>query len=304
MMPSPSSRLTRRRHGAGVRPTRSARSTFDKRPSRCSSAMIRRSIESMGHNIAPLVPNRAIFSIELPAHLRSVLLVITFMALRPRSRAPEIAPEPVAGRAAITRAAAGIGLYAGAFGVTFGAVAVRSGLSVTQAVVLSAVMCTGASQFALVGVLAAGGSLLAGVSAALLLGLRNAFYGVPVTRIVRPRGVSRIWTAHVVVDESTAMAVAQPDARAGRYAFWATGGTLYVLWTLGTLDGAAPAIFLALLWPQLSQERGPAVALGAAVVAFVLVPLVPAGLPIIAAAAVAILAGLRPARRRQEPGER
>jgi 4-azaleucine resistance transporter AzlC len=242
------------------------------------------------------------------------------MALRSRSRAPEIAPEPVAGRAAITRAAAGIGLYAGAFGVTFGAVAVRSGLSVTQAVVLSAVMCTGASQFALVGVLAAGGSLLAGVSAALLLGLRNAFYGVPVTRIVRPRGVSRIWTAHVVVDESTAMAVAQPDARAGRYAFWATGGTLYVLWTLGTLagaligsgistsalglDAAAPAIFLALLWPQLSQERGPAVALGAAVVAFVLVPLVPAGLPIIAAATVAVAAGLTPARRRQEARDR
>jgi len=242
------------------------------------------------------------------------------MALRSRSQAPVIAPEPVAGRAAITRAAAGIGLYAGAFGVTFGAVAVRSGLSVTQAVVLSAVMCTGASQFALVGVLAAGGSLLAGISAALLLGLRNAFYGVPVTRIVRPRGVARIWTAHVVVDESTAMAVAQPDTRAGRYAFLATGGTLYVLWTLGTLagaligsgistsalglDAAAPAIFLALLWPQLSQERGPGVALGAAVVALVLVPLVPAGVPIIAAAAVAILAGLRPARRRQEPGDR
>jgi predicted branched-subunit amino acid permease len=171
-----------------------------------------------------------------------------------------------------------------------------------------------------VGVLAAGGSLLAGVSAALLLGLRNAFYGVPVTRIVRPRGVARIWTAHVVVDESTAMAVAQPDARAGRYAFWATGGTLYALWTLGTLagsligsgistsalglDAAAPAIFLALLWPQLSQERGAGVALGAATVALVLVPLVPAGVPIIAAAAVAILAGFRPARQRQEPGDR
>src|SRR6202050_2646997 len=320
MMPSLSSRLTRRRHGAGVRPTRSARSTFDKRPSLCSSAMIRRSIESMSHNIAPKGPYCAIFTIGLPAHTRSVLLVRTFMALRSRSLAPVTAPEPVAGRAAITRAAAGIGLYAGAFGVTFGAVAVRSGLSVTQAVVLCAVMSTGASQLALFGGLAAGGSLLAGISAALLLGLRNAFYGVPVTRIVRPRGVARIWTAHVVVDESTAMAVAQPDTRAGRYAFWATGGTLYVLWTLGTLaraligsgistsafglDAAAPAIFLALLWPQLSQERGPGVALGAAVVALVLIPLVPAGVPIIAAAAVAILAGLRPARRRQEPGDR
>ena len=226
----------------------------------------------------------------------------------------------MAGRAAITRAAAGIGLYAGAFGITFGAVAVRAGLSVMQTVALSAVMFTGASQFTLVGVLAAGGSLLAGVSAALLLGLRNAFYGLPVTRIVRPRGLRRVGAAHFVIDESTAMAVAQPAARAGRYAFWATGGTLYVLWTLGTLagaligggintsalglDAAAPAIFLALLWPQLSRERGAAVALGAAAVALALVPFVPAGLPVIAAAAVAILAGLGPAPRRHETQDR
>ncbi len=234
-----------------------------------------------------------------------------------RIRAETLAPEPFPERAAIARSAAGIGLYAGAFGITFGAVATRSGLSVTQAVTLSAVMCTGASQFALVGVLAAGGSPLAGLSAALLLGLRNAFYGVPVTRILRPRGLRRIWTAQLVVDESTAMAVAYRNPRAGRYAFLATGIALYAMWTLGTLagaligsgidtsalglDAAAPAIFLALLWPQLSGDRGRTVALGAAVVALGLVRFVPAGLPIIAATAVAILAGFLPTRRRRKP---
>ena len=70
-------------------------------------------------------------------------------------------------------------------------------------------MFTGASQFALVGILGAGGSPLAALSAALLLGLRNAFYGVPVTQILRPRGLRRLWTAHFVIDETTAMAVAQ-----------------------------------------------------------------------------------------------
>ena len=260
-----------------------------------------------------------ILALGLPTFLRNVLLVSTVTTSSSRTGAAAIGPAPFA-RAAITRAAAGIGLYAGAFGITFGAVAARSGLSVTQAVALSAVMYTGASQFALVGVLAAGGSHLAGLSAALLLGLRNAFYGVPVTRILRPRGSHRMWTAHFVVDESTAMAVAQPAPRAGRYAFWATGVTLYALWTLGTLAGAligsgidtsalglaaaAPAIFLALLWPQLSQERGRAVALGAAVVVLGLIPLAPAGLPIIAAAAVAIAAGLLPARRRHETPDR
>jgi 4-azaleucine resistance transporter AzlC len=177
-------------------------------------------------------------------------------------------------------------------------------------------MCTGASQFALVGVLAAGGAPVAGVSAALLLGLRNAFYGVPVTHILRPRGVRRLWTAHFVVDESAAMAVAQPTPRAGQYAFWATGITLFCCWVLGTLigaligsaidtsalglDAAAPAIFVALLWPQLGRDRAPTVALVAAVVTLALVPLVPAGIPVIAAAAVAIAAGQSPTNSERE----
>lgn len=223
-------------------------------------------------------------------------------------------------RSQIARAAAGIGFYAGAFGLTFGAVSAAAGLNVVQAIAMSAVMFTGASQFALVGVLAAGGAPLAGVSAALLLGLRNAFYGVPVTRILAPKGVRRFWVAHFVIDETTAMAVAQPTPRVGRYAFWATGVTLYLLWTMGTLvgaligsgintsalglDAAAPAIFLALLWPQLSRDRARPVALGAVVVALGIVPLVPAGVPIIAAAAVAICAGLLPDRRRGDIWDR
>lgn len=242
--------------------------------------------------------------------------------MTPSSRTPAaaIAPGSFPERATITRAAAGIGLYAGAFGVTFGAGSARSGLNGIEAVALSAVMYTGASQFALVGVLAAGGAPLAGISAALLLGLRNAFYGVPVTRVLRPHGVRRLFTAHFVVDESAAMALAQPTQRAGRYAFWATALTLFALWVLGTLagaligsgvdtsalglDAAAPAIFLTLLWPQLARGRSPAVALGAAAVALALVPRVPAGVPIIAAATVAIAAGLLPARPRHETEDR
>jgi 4-azaleucine resistance transporter AzlC len=212
---------------------------------------------------------------------------------------------------AITRSAIGIGVYAGVFGVTFGAVSVTAGLSVGQTIALSALMFTGASQFALVGILGAGGSAAAGLSAALLLGLRNAFYGVPVTQIARPRGLRRLYTAHFVIDETTAMAVAQPTPRAGRYAFWATGLILFALWNLGSvagaligsgidpsalgLDAAAPAIFLALLWPQLGRARARPVALMAAALALALVPLVPAGIPVIAAAVVAVAAGLAPA---------
>jgi 4-azaleucine resistance transporter AzlC len=255
----------------------------------------------------------AIFAIALPDRRRNVPRLSATTGNSACATSAATSDEPFPERSEIRHAVVGIGLYAGAFGATFGAVATTSGLSVIQAVVMSAVMFTGASQFALAGVVAAGGSPLAAISTALLVGLRNAFYGVPIARIVRPRGVRRLWTAHFVIDETTAMAIGQRAPLAGRYAFWATGLTLFTLWNLGTLagavigsgidtstlglDAAAPAIFLALLWPQLKRDHAQSVALGAIVLSMALVTVVPAGIPIVAAAVVAIAAGLLPERR-------
>ena len=183
--------------------------------------------------------------------------------------------------------------------------------------VLSLVMFTGASQFAFVGVAASGGSPFAAVPAALLLGVRNAFYGVPVSEILHPRGLARVWTAHFVIDETTAMAISQATPRGKRYAFWATGLILFCLWQLGTLagalvgrainpadiglDAAAPAVFLALLWPMLRRPEARWVALGGALVALALVPIAPPGIPVLASAIVALVGGLLPARQPMEP---
>ena len=224
--------------------------------------------------------------------------------------ADERGPDEAAARGTVLRAAVGIGLYAGAFGASFGAVATGSGLSTGQAMVLSLVMFSGASQFAFTGVAGAGGSAVTAVAAALLLGLRNAFYGVSLTHVLVPRGLARLWTAHFVIDETTAMAVAQPSLRLQRYAFWTTGLVLCALWQLGTLlgalagsavdpadyglDAAGPAVFLALLWPGLKRREARWVALAGALVAVALVPLAPQGVPVLAAAGVAVLAGLRP----------
>ena len=122
--------------------------------------------------------------------------------------------EPLPERGAILGAAMGIGLYAMAFGASFGAISIGSGLTLPQTMVLSLVMFTGASQFAFVGVAASGGSPFAAVPAALLLGMRNAFYGVPISEILHPRGFARLWTAHFVIDETTAMAIGQATPRA------------------------------------------------------------------------------------------
>ncbi|SFL93969.1 AzlC family ABC transporter permease [Geodermatophilus ruber] len=227
-----------------------------------------------------------------------------------------------AARSATLRDAIGLGAAVGLYGVAFGAAADAAGLDVWQAMVLSALMFTGASQFALVGVLGAGGSAAAAVGSALLLGTRNTVYGVRLAPLLSPRGLlRRAATAHWVIDETTAMAVSAPDRQLGRLAFWATGATIYLGWNLMTLVGAlgaaalggaaraaldavVPAAFLALLWPRLRKGFPEAqvqrrVALGGAVVALVLTPFVPSGVQVIAAVVAVALAG-RPRPKAEE----
>lgn len=213
-------------------------------------------------------------------------------------------------RRAVLRQALGVGVATGAYGVSFGAVSVAAGLSVAQTCALSLLMFTGASQFALVGVLAAGGSPFAGAATAVLLGTRNAFYGVRMGALLGWRGARRAAAAHVLIDESTAVGLAHASSRpAARLGFAATGVSVLVLWNAATLagalagsalgdprrlglDAAVGAAFLALVWPQVRGRRALAVAAGAAALALALVPSTPAGVPVLAAVGVAVLGGL------------
>jgi predicted branched-subunit amino acid permease len=217
-------------------------------------------------------------------------------------------------RSATVRDALGLGLAVGLYGAAFGAAADAAGLNVWQAMSLSALMFTGASQFAMVGVLGAGGSALAAVGSALLLGTRNTVYGVRLVPLLQPRGaVRRLGTAHWVIDETTAMSLAAPNPVLGKLAFLVTGASIYLMWNAMTvvgalgaaglggtaraaLDAVVPAAFLALLWPRLrkgfpeaaTQRR---VAVGGAVVALALTPFVPAGVQVVAAVVAVALAG-------------
>jgi predicted branched-subunit amino acid permease len=218
-------------------------------------------------------------------------------------------PLPVEQRRTILGEGLAVGVATGAYGVSFGAVAVTAGLSVPEACVLSLLMFTGASQFALIGVVAAGGAPVSGVLAAVLLGTRNTLYGLRLAPLLALRGWRRAVAAHVLIDESTAMAVNRGSPPAARLGFATTGTAVFVLWNLATLagavagtaigdprtyglDAAVGAAFLALLWPRLSDRRNLVVAAAAAGVALGLVPLTAAGVPVLAAGGVALLAGV------------
>ena len=198
--------------------------------------------------------------------------------------------------------AVGIGVAVGVYGISFGVLAVASGLSPAQACVMSMLVFTGASQFAFVGVIAAGGGAFAAMGPAVMLAVRNAAYGLSLTSILPARLRDRALAAHLVIDETTAMARAQSDPDAARRAFLATGVSVWVFWNLGTLAGALlgggigdpttlgldamfPAAFLALLAPQLRRPGAPVAAVTGVVIALALVPFAPAGVPIIAAMA-------------------
>jgi predicted branched-subunit amino acid permease len=226
----------------------------------------------------------------------------------PSTPLPDI--EPASGPAPVrsaVRDGLGVGLAVGLSGLAFGAAAVAAGLEAAQACALSLGAFSGASQFALAGVVAGGGDLIAGAVGAILLGGRNGLYGLRLSRTLQVRGWRRLVAAHVVIDETTAVATAQPGPEEARAGFWATAAALFTVWNLGTLLGAlgaaklgdpqaygldvvGPAAFLALLWPRLTAGGGSErrVAVLAAAIAVAATPLLPPGVPVMLAA-VAVL---------------
>ncbi|WP_408909867.1 AzlC family ABC transporter permease [Streptomyces luteolus] len=207
---------------------------------------------------------------------------------------------------AVVRDALGVGVAVGLSGFAFGVTSVGNGLSLLQTCALSLLVFTGASQFALVGALAGGGNPVTAAAGAFFLGVRNAFYGLRLSQLLQLPRFVRPLAAHWVIDETTAVTLAQPTRRARRIGFTVTGLTLYVLWNLTTLlgglgaeaigdtdawglDAAGPATFLALLAPMLRSTTERAVALLAVALGLMLLPVLPEGVPVLVAALAAPL---------------
>ena len=203
------------------------------------------------------------------------------------------------------RRIAPIAVAAAAFGASFGILAPSAGFDALAAVVMSATTFAGSAQFAVVSTLESGGAVAAAIVAAVLLNARYAPISVSVAPHFGGSPARRLLESQLIVDESWVVS-RRPDGRFDRRILIGAGAVLYVTWvgstlvgalvgeaiadpaTLG-LDAAFPALFLALLVPLLSSRRALAVALLAALIALVLIPFTPAGVPIIAASAACLL---------------
>ena len=215
-------------------------------------------------------------------------------------------------RRIVLRDSLSVAIPVGSYGAAFGAAAVAGGFSILQSCALSLFLFSGASQFAVVGVIAGGGTPISAIATGALLGIRNGLYGMKMAPILKLSGIRRFLGAQITIDESTGVALSQENRgeSAMRYGFFATGIGVFLFWNLFTLigalgassigdpsswglDAAVPAAFLGLVWPRLVDRDTRIAALLSIVLSLALTPFLGAGLPIIATVLIALLIGWR-----------
>ena len=211
----------------------------------------------------------------------------------------------------LLRDAAAIAAAMIAVGASFGAIAIAYELPVWVPFVMSSVVFAGGAQFLAVGLIAAGNPIAA-VLAGLLLNARHLPFGMAIGATMGTRWRDRLVGSHLMTDEVVAFTLAEPDPARRRRVYWLIGITLFSSWNLGTalgvllggatgdpealgLDAAFPAGLIALLMPSLLDRATRVVALTGAAVAVLLTPVLPAGLPVLAAL-LGLLTLIRPGR--------
>ena len=210
----------------------------------------------------------------------------------------------------VDRTALSVAFTVGLYGAAFGAAGVTAGFSILQTCLLSILLFSGASQFAVVGIMGAGGAAISAIATATLLGFRNTLYGLQMAPILKVKGIKRVLAAQITIDESTAVATLQDNDEDRKRGFYLTGIGVYVFWNLFTflgalgasaigdpsvwgLDAAVPAAFLGLIWPRLKNKVQFLVSAIAIAWALLLTPVTPAGIPIITTVVLAIIFGAK-----------
>jgi len=210
----------------------------------------------------------------------------------------------------VDRTALSVAFTVGLYGAAFGAAGVTAGFSILQTCLLSILLFSGASQFAVVGIMGAGGSAISAIATATLLGFRNALYGLQMPPILKVSGLKRVLAAQITIDESTAVATLQENDEDRKRGFYVTGIGVYIFWNLFTylgalgasaigdpsvwgLDAAVPAAFCGLIWPRLKNKTQFLVSAIAIAWALLLTPIAPAGIPIITTVLLAVIFGVK-----------
>jgi 4-azaleucine resistance transporter AzlC len=189
--------------------------------------------------------------------------------------------------------------------LSFGVVAQGAGLSAGAAIAMSAIVFAGSAQFTAIAILGQGGTVAAAVLAAALVNSRFLPMGVAIGPSLPGGPLRRAAQGQAIVDASWGIA-GRGDGTFDRWLLFGSTAVQYLGWVGGTVAGALggnilgdpqklgldavyPAFFLALLIDELTDRRSRIVAGLGAVIALALVPLAPAGVPVLAASLAALL---------------
>jgi predicted branched-subunit amino acid permease len=208
------------------------------------------------------------------------------------------------------RAGLPVALAGSVLAMSFGVLAGDVGMPGWTAILMSVIVFAGSAQIAALGIIGAGGTLGAALGAAALMNSRFLPMGVAFAPSLPGGPLKRAAQGQTVVDVSLVVA---EDGKGGFDRNLLFGSTLaqYVGWVSGTivgvlagpvlgdpkalgLDAIFPAFFLALLIGELKTARARGVALAGGLIALVLIPVAPAGVPVLAASAAAFYGLIRP----------
>ncbi|MCD0444484.1 AzlC family ABC transporter permease [Glycomyces sp. A-F 0318] len=204
-------------------------------------------------------------------------------------------------------------------GASFGALATAAGLPWWIPVAMSVLTFAATSQFAMLAVVTAGGGIVAGLVAGVLVHLRHIPYGLAVGDLYWDKWWTRLLGTHMLIDQSTAFALAAgKDRRRAKAAFWITSVIMFIAWNTGTvvgvlagayiadpdalgLDAAFPALLLALVLPSLKDRDTLLAVIAGSAIAVATAPFLPTGLPVLLAL-VGLLAAWPRGGKKKEAG--
>jgi predicted branched-subunit amino acid permease len=203
------------------------------------------------------------------------------------------------------RAGVPFAIAGGLLAASFGVLASDVGMPGWAAIVMSAIVFAGSAQIAALSIIGAGGGLGSAIGAAALMNSRFLPMGIAIGPSLPGSPVARAAQGQTVVDASWALA---SDGEGGfdRHVLFGSSAIQYVTWVTGTvvgvvggsalgdpreygLDAIYPAFFVALLIAEARSGRARGVAAAGALIAFVLVPIVPAGVPVLVASLASLL---------------
>jgi 4-azaleucine resistance transporter AzlC len=189
--------------------------------------------------------------------------------------------------------------------LSFGVVAEGAGLTAGAAIAMSAIVFAGSAQFTAIAIIAQGGTVAAAVLAAGLVNSRFLPMGVAIGPSLPGGPLRRAAQGQAIVDASWGIA-GRGDGTFDRWLLFGSTAVQYAGWVGGTIAGALggnvlgdpetlgldaiyPAFFLALLIDELGDRRSRVVAALGALIALALVPVAPAGVPVLAASLAALI---------------